>query len=777
MSFDKLSFRDAMLEAGVLDYEQLKSDEKWTPSEKLGAAMDKLTKSHGSKSVPPALRCALAAAAAVVILTGLAFAVRPVREGISSAVSGIFGTGHDTAVDPPASGPDGTESESPATHTASETDPEETDVTVYHNDTERDLLWLNDENKHDAAFDRLKRSDEDGSVSDICVKLLLSKERDTTLLNGAGRYIYELRALTKDLYEEVYLESGKKRKKLSALDDSEPLSTRYIRWFETYYTTMETQARGISEFRGSKSPFVYRMLVSGGFSEWMEADGYSFTKEESINKAIDSLLGLFNAVMAGMPPKGCETEEVTEPYPDGLADKIEKLWGSESRSFIRLKDVSPYDLKKAADDCIKGIDTDLIISDTKYFIIYDGGIYMTRAEYGDTDAHFCYPADDIKIDDNFLTTARASVIMDGVLSDCFFPITDTDQTKNGYKCKVGSCDPVNTMLVSRGIRTVESAIEAMANGNYTIMFSLCTDKYYLRDDAVDYIIGHCLTETDAKRRAAMGKLFFDATYNEMFRDYPDDPMYPHPVYTLSDGTPMYDASVLKNTDGLSEYMDLCVEVFSGYAGNMYEEDVRENEPYVYKLLSAAGFTGYKPGPADIAYRSRALIKEAGQLYSAVTYGHGILDENSVSYRLKEDYGKPVSENIPAALSQKVAELWGGAVYIPEFQTQKKGLETMDEWISYFSSFMPSDIVRGFVRESENFFAADGVIYTQGDLGVPLRTVITFPRTARIVEERDGYTVVGFMVYEDTVTEYTVNVEENDGVLRMTGGQFIDTFFK
>lgn len=47
MSFDKLSFRDAMLEAGVLDYEQLKSDEKWTPSEKLGAAMDKLTKSHG----------------------------------------------------------------------------------------------------------------------------------------------------------------------------------------------------------------------------------------------------------------------------------------------------------------------------------------------------------------------------------------------------------------------------------------------------------------------------------------------------------------------------------------------------------------------------------------------------------------------------------------------------------------------------------------------------------------------------------------------------------
>lgn len=159
------------------------------------------------------------------------------------------------------------------------------------------------------------------------------------------------------------------------------------------------------------------------------------------------------------------------------------------------------------------------------------------------------------------------------------------------------------------------------------------------------------------------------------------------------------------------------------------------------------------------------------------YGHGILDENSVSYRLKEDYGKPVSENIPVALSQKVAELWGGAVFMPEFQTQKKGLQTMDEWISYFSSFMPSDIVRGFVRESESFFAADGVIYTQGDLGVPMRTVITYPRTARIVEEKDGYTVVGFMVYDDTVTEYTVNVEENDGVLRMTGGQFIDTFFK
>ena len=86
MSSDKLSFKDALLEAGVRDYHSIEKDGSWTPSGKLEAGMEKLIKDQrpARRFFCSPLFKGVAIAASFAVLFGVLASVKPVREAFGS---------------------------------------------------------------------------------------------------------------------------------------------------------------------------------------------------------------------------------------------------------------------------------------------------------------------------------------------------------------------------------------------------------------------------------------------------------------------------------------------------------------------------------------------------------------------------------------------------------------------------------------------------------------------------------------------------------------------
>ena len=333
--------------------------------------------------------------------------------------------------------------------------------------------------------------------------------------------------------------------------------------------------------------------------------------------------------------------------------------------------------------------------------------------------------------------------------------------------------------------TVESCINKLASKNVTEVFDHLV--YYRKYETIEYCAKHYFEETDKKRRVVMSWLTFRCMrYEEGLSELIGRELFLS-FYAIGNGTYVSDGNYKSYPDIVEPILEKYAEAAKKAAQNKYKEEMQLDYPGTYAFLTALGFDNYKKGEPDIAFQVRPLLKDLNSLYAAVTYGAGIYDDTSEWFSQKEYTrdGVVVQKEYSAALKEKIEKYWTserwGTEY-PSMITQRQGLKTIDEWYSYYSAFLPADLVKGFIKESRNFIICDGVVYTPDEGYIAMWTTEIETRTARVVEVRDGYTVVGFsvikgghMAYEKT--EFTVNVKEKNGKLYITGGTFIDRYMK
>ena len=152
----KYTLKDVLLEAGVKEFCSVPEDSSWVRSAKHKKAMNRLFDKQAANNYR--LAKGISIAAAVVIIFGIAAAIKPVREPVAAFFTGVFGTSAETGTGEDTYIPD-TEKTEPAVATevnttVPETEPQETEP-VYENEIERYLLMLENKDKRQKALDYL----------------------------------------------------------------------------------------------------------------------------------------------------------------------------------------------------------------------------------------------------------------------------------------------------------------------------------------------------------------------------------------------------------------------------------------------------------------------------------------------------------------------------------------------------------------------------------------------------------------------------------------------
>lgn len=779
----KYSFKDALLEAGVRDYREIQSDNDWVPSEKYEKATAALAKKKDKSkffSFSSGLGKGLSVAAAVVILFGVAAAIKPVREAIASSFGTLFGvgettyqTGEDPSTDPESTG------KTPAvvtdTQTETETEPETTeemmaavtDETEYENDIEYYLLQLADQSKYGEAFDYLFNRKDAEEVFRYCIDLLLKKERSEPLLNGAGHFLYDFFI---DVTEyESYIKSEKNKDeamKLDMTDYEHTRGTRYIKWFEKFCSLLEADAPSYSEAYTKKYEYVYYLLKARGFNNWDK--GYQNTADEAIENTLTTLFDLYNAVMTGVAPDWCMTVPVSSLTGE-LEKTVKSFWGDEKRDFIRVMNLSAQDFKEKFANITNNVSADLFFGNTKYFIIHNNNVYLTQAKETDTDAHTYKFVEVTKKSETSATMPSlygyVKALFDGEEIQYHYDFYDA-YSYMGFKCTVrGNYDKaVQEVLLSHGEKTIIKALQTYASKGTEEPFAyyLCTSSSEggLRNDALDYILAHYFSETDESMRAAMGRMFYEITlrYNvyELKQLVPEA----NSLFTMSDGTSMSNASMPKHKSDLAVFINRCVDVFKKLASDYHETVFKTDFPYYYKTLCAVGFDGYIPGEPDISYYARDAIRAVNELYQAVAYGFE-----------------------PDALSDKrhPIESDEDRIGLPEQEKNDYYVYYMlSDFYACFEKYLDRSVIDGFMHNSDWFNVIGDRVYMfnggpQGILGIKVTT-------ARLVSQSGNTAKIAVDVsLPYGMFSYTRNmifeIKEYKGGIRVTGGIFLEKFLK
>ncbi len=200
----------------------------------------------------------------------------------------------------------------------------------------------------------------------------------------------------------------------------------------------------------------------------------------------------------------------------------------------------------------------------------------------------------------------------------------------------------------------------------------------------------------------------------------------------------------------------------------------DDYPYTYALLQKAGYDGLRD-QNETEKKAAELLKELENLYNAVKYGYnGYMKYDGLAevYETDDDISK-MSEELYAKVRKYYPEGMYKNPSYQAFHSQTEGFETLDDWYDYYSKILPEDVVRNFMScENRYFFTADGKVYTTEYWSTQMMNIDE--RTARTVEEKNGVTVISFSCTVNyKKTEHTVNVTENDGVMRIVGGSFIN----
>ncbi|MBO4869059.1 MAG: hypothetical protein J5585_05055 [Clostridia bacterium] len=763
MSSDKLSFKDALIEAGVRDYYATEKDKTWAPSGKLESGMEKLIEKQGParRFFGSPLFKGVAVAASLAVLFGVLASVKPVRQGVASAIGRVFGAGEDSETVAGTADPADTETESvPVTTDApvieQTTEAEtaaDTGAAVYENEIERCLMLLQDPYKYDEAREYLFNQRDAEDVFKYCVVLMAENERDEGLLNCAGRFIYEFYCM--NMTYDDYISSDRQREDIENIAEdtsAEGQSTKYIRWYSKYYETLSEKAKDLSESTAKKCEYAYYMLKKGGFKDWSAI--FAETAEEGVRNTLTALFELYNAVRAGIPPQYCETVKIS-PSSEALADLIRSYWGEEEREFVRVTNMSADEFRKKFGMITSGVNADLFIASTKYFIICGENVYMTRAKDTDADAH-TYVLDEITMMSDTSPTMRslrgsAKVLRDGAEKTYYYNFTEAYTYNKGYKCVLSRGDEaIEDVFRSRGDETVGYAIETYAaNGTKAaIAYSLCTDDTEFRQTALDYILAHYFAETDVNVRAAMGTMFYEITLR--YRS--------GLLQTVPDVKELF--SLPEDKGELAGFIEKCAGVFKKVASQRHKIEFMTDYPDFYKLLCAVGFNGYIPGDPDISFYARDAIKAAGELYDAVTYGWAPDALIGKWHVIENDEQR---EGLPERMREEYSAYYA-----------------LSDFYAYFDKYIPREITDGSLHNSFWFNVIDDRVY-MFDPG-PQSVVRVNYRTAKLIEKKGNTAKIAVDVsiphgMFSAVRNLTFEIEEYPGGIRVTGGEFVERILK
>jgi len=317
-------------------------------------------------------------------------------------------------------------------------------------------------------------------------------------------------------------------------------------------------------------------------------------------------------------------------------------------------------------------------------------------------------------------------------------------------------------------------------------------NYACKDENVDVMLQAYFAESDNifgdnrdKALAVIGFMYFCKAQNEMQQLLDGNTVFNY--HNIVDTTVDYYTYENLSCYNLFTHKEMAASIITKYLKDvskvikekdMTKQIVSEDYPVTYALLKAALFDGYAAPQNETEKKAAELLSELENLYNAVKFGYNgytKYDGLAEVYETDDDISK-MSEELYAKVRKYYPEGMYKNPSYQAFHSQKEGFETLDDWYDYYSKILPEDVVRNFLScENRYFFTANGKVYTTEYMSIGLMKIDG--RTARVVEEKNGVTVIRFYVKDDYYNrvndEYTVNVKEDGGVMRIVGGSFID----
>lgn len=272
-------------------------------------------------------------------------------------------------------------------------------------------------------------------------------------------------------------------------------------------------------------------------------------------------------------------------------------------------------------------------------------------------------------------------------------------------------------------------------------FQYCTDNYF--------------KETDAMRRVAMSWVVY-----EIIRPEVSDLLGNERAISIYRGTENYDASktwdIKAHADLVEPFIQKYADEVKDVAENMLEGEMRDEYPFTYALLSAAGFDGYKPGEPDIAFRSRKAVKAASELYQAVNYGW-VPDELVECCLPVEDY---MRQDLTSYTKDDVFH------YCPS-----------EDFYGYFEKYIDKSVIDNACKTQNAWFTIkSGRVYMYD--GGPQNNISIYHRSAKLLSHNgDTYVITADVHFPYGMFSYvrnlTFEVKEYEDGVRLTGGSFAD----
>ena len=718
----------------------------------------------------------VAAAASVVLICAFAVFMWIIAEKHRDPVASTDTTPGTAAVTAPETDVPVTD-EQTATDTVTDVMTEmTTDLPEEDFETEVKKMLSDYKSKESKSF--LFKSENVSPAFDIAAKVYSDQSANEILRDNAAHFIYDV--MREDRTGDLLFYNGEYHWGLSSGDVGRP----YILLLDHYLDAAKKAAEGLSaECVKTRAYRTYSLLCASGYEFYKPGD-----TESRIVDIYERALTLYNAVWGGKPIIDGNTVKITKPYPPELEAAVKEYWGDTDRAFYTSETLDEETFRTLCNGVYVSTASDMLIMQGKYFTVINGRVYMTAADENDNEAE-PYFFTGLKYFKYYDSTKSASAYAfrtdkNGVeASDRlrFYDMTASSEVMPG-------CDLTYGLVCKRGDSAIDYLIDLVAKTGVSAITDrdgLVKNAAYrmMENEMFAYIAENYPKETSEARRAAMSSIILQKAEEETYEIFLYSGTGEEEIMAYHKRG--YEINKMSQSE-LAEWLKEYTEAASSAAKKLYEEDVKEHYPATYLLLQSSGFRDYRSGPYSVEYQSQKLIKKLAQLFEAVYYGAGLTDETSLRYGITKE--GDVEEKIIGwpdeikGLIEKYSDDPKSGSSAAFIWTQRQGLKTVGEWYTYFSDVLPEKDVRAFIGDGNALFMIDddGTVYTHSYY--PEWGIAVYERTARIVEEKDGYTVIGFLVdcpghMEDEVREFTVNVKVGKNGLYIDGGSFIDVFMK
>ena len=664
----------------------------------------------------------------------------------------------------------------PATDTEAVTDPA-TDVTTEmttdlpEEDFETEVKKMLSDYKSKESKSFLFKSENVSPAFDIAAKVYSDQSANEILRDNAAHFIYDV--MREDRTGDLLFYNGEYHWGLSSGDVGRP----YILLLDHYLDAAKKAAEGLSaECVKTRAYRTYSLLCASGYEFYKPGD-----TESRIVDIYERALTLYNAVWGGKPIIDGNTVKITKPYPAELQTAVKEYWGDTDRVFYTSDTLNEKAFRSACQDVCTDELTDMLIGSSKYFIIVNGNVYMIAADENDKDASPYYFSSVKDFSDNRqwqqirIEFART----DGKgneFTDRFYYYTYVNSPM-----LIGECDLSDEFILKRTDFAIEYMIDLCARGVSFSSSTMWTLSDPLLSKEKDYTFGYLIdkyfNEPSEKRRAAISTIFYKIADDEV-DDFVRYTSAPDSLWSQ-----IGSGDVAEQAGWLQQYADAAKTA----AKDMYEDDFEYYYPNTYKFLTRIGFDGFKNSPKQPVDYALALVRKLRFLYHAVQFGHGMTDKNSAEYRVQkgDTFADLPEEAVNAIMKYYISEDYfvefagGCSVYAqtPEF-------EKIDSWYEYFSDVLPKTEIKKFIGDGNELFmiSDSGTVYTFEMYYGTLWPAEIYERTVRVIEEKDGCTVIGFICNRGgsptlESKEYTVNVRKGSDGYYVDGGSFIDVFIK